>query len=492
MATNYTTLLGFALPTTGELAGTWGDTVNNSITELVEDSIAGTATASVTSADWTLSTTGSGSVNEARCAILIPTGSPGVSRNIIAPSSSKAYIVSNQSNAAVVVKGSATTGATVAASTTALVAWNGSDFVLVAQNLENVTGTLPVSKGGTGATTLTGVLKGNGTSAVTASNVSLTSEVTGVLPIANGGTNASDTPTARTNLGATTLGSNLFTITDPNAITFPRFNANNTVSSLSAADFRTAIGAGTGTGTVTSVATSGSANGLSISGGTITTSGTITLSGTNYTANNVLLGNGTSAFQSVAPGASGNILTSNGTTWTSAAPAAGGDVVKIQTVTTTTAVSELILNTGWTTAYRAIVVYYATDVVSGPQLNAVNIQFYLSGSLYSGSSPGYSSYLAGYRTTTNTAITNNLTNGGSIPTVLNAGTTTQGVLTFVNPAIDNGQLKGMFMDIYTNCNGYECYRGVASSPGSTPITGVKLTMGGNNTRMTATVFGFKL
>jgi phage-related tail fiber protein len=38
------------------------------------------------------------------------------------------------------------------------------------------------------------------------------------------------------------------------------------------------------------------------------------------TANNVLLGNGTSAVQFVAPGTSGNVLTSNGTTWTSATP----------------------------------------------------------------------------------------------------------------------------------------------------------------------------
>jgi hypothetical protein len=37
------------------------------------------------------------------------------------------------------------------------------------------------------------------------------------------------------------------------------------------------------------------------------------------TANNVLLGNGTSAVQEVAPGTSGNLLTSDGTTWTSAA-----------------------------------------------------------------------------------------------------------------------------------------------------------------------------
>jgi hypothetical protein len=45
---------------------------------------------------------------------------------------------------------------------------------------------------------------------------------------------------------------------------------------------------------------------------------------TSLTANNVLLGNGTSALQVVAPGSNGNILTSNGSTWTSAAPAAGG------------------------------------------------------------------------------------------------------------------------------------------------------------------------
>ena len=177
MATNYTSLLGFALPTTGELSGTWGTTVNDSITQLVEDSVAQRATASVASGDWTLTTTGSGAANQARCAILIPTGSPGVSRNIIAPSSSKAYIVINQSDAAVVVKGSATTGVTIAAGKNACVAWNGSDFVKIASNeavslTSGVSGTLPVANGGTGLTsgtsggvlayTATGVLASSG------------------------------------------------------------------------------------------------------------------------------------------------------------------------------------------------------------------------------------------------------------------------------------------------------------------------------------------
>jgi hypothetical protein len=109
--------------------------------------------------------------------------------------------------------------------------------------------------------------------------------VTGTVAVANGGTGATTAPTARTNLGATTVGGNIFTLTNPSAITFPRFNADNTVSALDAATFRTAIGAGTGSGTVTSVALSGGTTGLTVSGSPITTSGTITLAGTLGVAN---------------------------------------------------------------------------------------------------------------------------------------------------------------------------------------------------------------
>jgi hypothetical protein len=42
------------------------------------------------------------------------------------------------------------------------------------------------------------------------------------------------------------------------------------------------------------------------------------------TANNVILGNGVSAVQFVAPGTNGNVLTSNGTTWVSSAASSGG------------------------------------------------------------------------------------------------------------------------------------------------------------------------
>lgn len=68
----------------------------------------------------------------------------------------------------------------------------------------DITGTALVAQGGTGAATLTGVVHGNGTSAMTASNVNLTSEVTGALPIANGGTGQTTASAAFDALSPTT------------------------------------------------------------------------------------------------------------------------------------------------------------------------------------------------------------------------------------------------------------------------------------------------
>ena len=197
MPTNYTSLLGFALPTTGELTNTWGTVVNNSITELVEDSIAATATASVTAGDWTLSTTGAGVTNEARCAIIIPTGTPGVSRNVIAPSQSKAYVIINQSNAAIVFKGAATTGVTVASGDKALVAWSGTDFVRIDTTVGGSTTQVQYNdantfagsanftfNSGTGAVTATS-FSGSGASLT---NLNANNVATGTLAVDRGGT----------------------------------------------------------------------------------------------------------------------------------------------------------------------------------------------------------------------------------------------------------------------------------------------------------------
>src|SRR5690349_7200696 len=61
---------------------------------------------------------------------------------------------------------------------------------------------------------------------------------------------------------------------------------------------------------------------LSVASLTLGTPLTVANGGTGLatlTANNVILGNGTSTPLFVAPGTSGNVLQSNGTTWTSAA-----------------------------------------------------------------------------------------------------------------------------------------------------------------------------
>ena len=61
----------------------------------------------------------------------------------------------------------------------------------------------------------------------------------------DGGSTGLVAATGRTSLGGTTIGQSMFTLTNPSAITFPRFNADNTIEALSAASFRSAISAGT-------------------------------------------------------------------------------------------------------------------------------------------------------------------------------------------------------------------------------------------------------
>lgn len=94
---------------------------------------------------------------------------------------------------------------------------------------------------------------------------------------------------------------------------------------------------------------SGGVTGITVNGANVTVAGTLTATGgipvseltgtlpvakggtgaTTLAANNVLIGNGTSAVSAVAPGTAGNLLTSNGTAWTSAAAPAGSEIVRV-------------------------------------------------------------------------------------------------------------------------------------------------------------------
>ncbi len=91
------------------------------------------------------------------------------------------------------------------------------------------TGTLAV----TGTTTL-------GTSTITSLNL------TNALAITSGGTGAVTALAARTNLGATTVGANMFTLVNPSAQTFLRINADNTVSAVATSTLGVALSDTTG------------------------------------------------------------------------------------------------------------------------------------------------------------------------------------------------------------------------------------------------------
>ena len=142
---------------------------------------------------------------------------------------------------------------------------------------------------------LDGKLATNGNTTGTASNV------TGVVSLANGGTGGTDAASARTSLGATTVGASIFTLSNPDEIRFLRLNANSSVSALTAADFRTAIGASATVGTVTSVGMTVPSF-LSVSPSTITSSGTFALTLANQTSRQVLIaptGGGVPTFRGV-------------------------------------------------------------------------------------------------------------------------------------------------------------------------------------------------
>jgi trimeric autotransporter adhesin len=219
--TNFSPLLGLALPTTGDLQGTWGTTVNDSITNLIDSAVAGTTTLSVDT-DVTLSTT-NGAANQARNAIILWTASNGATtRNITAPAQSKAYLVINAGTGSIVIRGSGpTTGVIIPSGTRALVAWNGSDFVKIVSNpvalTTDVTGTLPIANGGTGTTSTT--------------FANLATNVTGTLPVANGGTGQTSYTDGQLLIGNTATGGlSKATLTAGSNVTVTNGNGTITIS----------------------------------------------------------------------------------------------------------------------------------------------------------------------------------------------------------------------------------------------------------------------
>ena len=138
MTTAYTPILKLALPVTGELNGTWGDVVNNNITSMVEQAVAGLATINTWTANSHTLTTADGTTSESRCAMLVidddGAGNPSAAATVICPTATKSYIVRNLCGQTVTVKTSAGTGVAVPNNQAALVFCDGTNVVTGAFN----------------------------------------------------------------------------------------------------------------------------------------------------------------------------------------------------------------------------------------------------------------------------------------------------------------------------------------------------------------------
>lgn len=96
MASTPSPLLRIQLMGTGDQAGTWGDTTNTNLGTLLEGSIAGLASVSVTSADQALVATDY-VADQARMAIISLSTTTTANFNVYAPPVSKTYVIQNTS-----------------------------------------------------------------------------------------------------------------------------------------------------------------------------------------------------------------------------------------------------------------------------------------------------------------------------------------------------------------------------------------------------------
>ena len=218
---------------------------------------------------------------------------------------------------------------------------------------------LAVPSGGTGAATLTGYVKGSGTSAMTASATIPNTDITGLGTMSTQGADAVAITGGTAN--GLTLGAS-----NPAAVTATTLRVNSTISLAgntgTAGQILTSNGASAptwtsvaGVGTVTSVDGSGGTTGLSLTGGPITASGTLTLGGTLAVANG---GTGSTtapdaltalgAYPASNPSGFG---TGTVTSVTGTAPvvSTGGATPAISMAAATTSVDGYLTSTDWTT-----------------------------------------------------------------------------------------------------------------------------------------------
>jgi len=140
MTINRTTLLDLPLPVTGTESGVWGDITNNGLSQYLDIAIAGRN--ALTSSDFTAGAlTLSLTEGDASATNIVATSaqygtlfvsSLAANSTITAPSSNRAYrVVNADATYTLTVKASGQTGVTLLPGQTAVVAFNGTDYVFV-------------------------------------------------------------------------------------------------------------------------------------------------------------------------------------------------------------------------------------------------------------------------------------------------------------------------------------------------------------------------
>jgi len=224
---SYTPSTNLSLPliTTGTESGTWGDVVDNGLTQYLDIAIAGGLSVSITTANVTLSNTaGTSSATNigsttAQYAILNITGNKTAARTLTLPASSKWYFINNAGGStggpfALTIAASGRSGVfTLADGERAVVAYNGTDYVKITPaitgagvntDITAITGTQPTTSGTAGSAVAITAGKGSSTtSAGSGGALSLTAGAAGTLATGSGvGGNVSLTAGAGNSLNA--------------------------------------------------------------------------------------------------------------------------------------------------------------------------------------------------------------------------------------------------------------------------------------------------
>ena len=201
----YSPSLRIELITTGDQAGTWGNTTNTNLGTLIESGICGYTSVSVTSANQAF-TALNGAADEARQQTIALTTTTGANFAVYAPPAEKVYVIYNASSYTATIYNSTVIGNTTAAGAgvaipagKTMTVWSeGTNFYfqnthLIGTVVGNVTGNLTGNVTGN----VTGNLTGNADTATTATNAT---------NINISATTSSDTTTSLVLVGAQATG----------------------------------------------------------------------------------------------------------------------------------------------------------------------------------------------------------------------------------------------------------------------------------------------